>query len=167
MAFIRITSGALKGKTIPIDHEEVVMGRSPENLIHLDDPSVSGRHCMIQRTERRFSLTDLKSTNGTRVNDVPVQSCRLRAKDTISVGSVDMIFDGDDIEEVSAPVVASTTPISRPNPAAIANADREAAAPATFAPKRNDHMIWVTLTIFLGLAAAGAFVWFVRNLFNS
>ena len=48
-----------------LTEELVTIGRGPDNLIQIDDPSVSGRHAQINCVGDIFHLRDLESTNGT------------------------------------------------------------------------------------------------------
>ena len=72
----------------------VVVGRDPECNIPLQDLGVSRRHMMISPTPSgEFVLTDLKSTNGTRVNGMPVaQNCVLKDGEKIIVGGTVLRF---------------------------------------------------------------------------
>ncbi len=47
----------------------VTIGRVSDNVIHLNDVSVSSHHAEILSTGNHHILKDLNSTNGTRVND--------------------------------------------------------------------------------------------------
>ena len=165
MAFLTVTSGALKGNRFQVDRDEVVIGRVPENVVYIDDPSVSGRHCVIRRDGKRFTLTDLKSTNGTRLNDVTIQSYRLSAKDRICAGAIEMIFDGDDIEDAHPTQIPPT--IVRP--ASTATPAPKAAQQGTqaFAKQNNGKGLWAGLVILFSLLALGALAWFLRRLFAS
>ena len=75
--------------------ELVTLGRSPDNLIHLDDPSVSGRHAQLQVVDEDVQLTDLGSTNGTTVNGAPVTTATLRAGDRVRFGKVEACYECD------------------------------------------------------------------------
>ena len=163
MAFLKVTSGEMKGTKFQIDRDEVIIGRIPENVVHLDDPSVSGRHCAIRRVGRRFTLTDFKSTNGTRLNDVRVETYRLSAKDRISVGSVELIFDGDDIEDAHPTQIPPT--IVR-HAVRTPQAENVTSAPS-FEKRHSVKGLWVGLSILFGLLTACAFVWLVLCLFKS
>ena len=72
----------------------VVVGRDPGCNIPLQDLGVSRRHVMISPTSGgEFVLTDLESTNGTRVNGMPVaQKCVLRDGEKIIVGGTVLRF---------------------------------------------------------------------------
>jgi pSer/pThr/pTyr-binding forkhead associated (FHA) protein len=50
----------------------ITIGRAPDNMIVIDDPSVSNRHAQLDLTGKTYCLKDLDSTNGTKVNGVPV-----------------------------------------------------------------------------------------------
>jgi pSer/pThr/pTyr-binding forkhead associated (FHA) protein len=84
MAFLRIMSGDVKGKKFDVDRDEVVVGRAPENVVTIEDPAVSSHHCAVLRAGKRFTLKDMNSTNGTRLNNVLVKEHRLSPKDVIT-----------------------------------------------------------------------------------
>jgi pSer/pThr/pTyr-binding forkhead associated (FHA) protein len=46
----------------------VMIGRAPSNQIVIDHPSVSAHHAVLLRTGDSYSLKDLDSKNGTRIN---------------------------------------------------------------------------------------------------
>ena len=64
-------------------------------MIVIDDPSVSGRHAQLQLTGEIYRIKDLDSTNGTRVNGVPITETGLRFDDRIRFGAVEARFEPD------------------------------------------------------------------------
>lgn len=54
------------------------IGRAPLNQIVIDNPAVSAQHAIIARSDECYRLKDLHSTNGTKVNDVPLLTLRCR-----------------------------------------------------------------------------------------
>jgi pSer/pThr/pTyr-binding forkhead associated (FHA) protein len=76
------------------DSDFVLIGRRPENAISLSDPKCSRRHCKLTRaTDQRWTLRDLKSTNGTFVNERRITSEHpLADGDVIQIGDVELIF---------------------------------------------------------------------------
>ena len=86
-----------KGATTSYELAEAVItvGRAPENLIRLEDPSVSGCHAQLQLLGETYELRDLDSTNGTRVNGRVTQAVALRAGDRIRFGKVEACFECD------------------------------------------------------------------------
>jgi len=71
------------------------IGRAPENTIHLEEPSVSGRHAELMVAGENCHLRDLDSTNGTLVNGEPVISAQLRSGDRIRFGKVEACYECD------------------------------------------------------------------------
>lgn len=69
-----------------------LVGREPECDLRLRDLSVSGRHLEIGLRPEGATITDLMSTNGTRVNGKRVRTARLRDGDVISVGRTRLGF---------------------------------------------------------------------------
>lgn len=71
----------------------VSIGREEENSIQLNDERISRFHAKIQDDSGRIILTDLESTNGTRVNGRPIRMRVLRPGDQISVGRCLLVFN--------------------------------------------------------------------------
>ena len=71
------------------------VGREEGNDIQLNDERVSRCHFKVQRDKDRFVLTDLDSTNGTKVNGVECQLKILRHGDLISVGRSLMLMGSE------------------------------------------------------------------------
>src|SRR5271166_6425035 len=57
------------------------------------DPNVSRRHAELRRVGDAVVVTDLGSTNGTRVNGTTVREQHLASGDEISVGSTTLVFE--------------------------------------------------------------------------
>jgi pSer/pThr/pTyr-binding forkhead associated (FHA) protein len=72
----------------------VMIGRAPLNQIVIDHPTVSAQHAVLLRSGASYSLKDLNSTNGTRINGDFVTDAGLKDGDTIRFGSVTGIFTG-------------------------------------------------------------------------
>ena len=70
----------------------VSIGRLPDNLLVIDNPAVSGRHARVYKEGNHFVLEDLKSTNGTFVNDKPIARHTLLDGDVIGVGKHTLVF---------------------------------------------------------------------------
>ncbi len=81
------------GGRVQIEGEPLVIGRMPECSIVLSDPNVSRRHAEVLRMNDAFMIRDLGSTNGTRVNGMPVRESYLSTGDSITVGSTTLIFE--------------------------------------------------------------------------
>jgi hypothetical protein len=86
----------LDGKLLPLTQDVVVIGRSTEADLRIDDPGISRRHAML-RLRPTPSISDLGSTNGTVVDGVVVDGIRveqvdLRDGSVLSFGSTSAIF---------------------------------------------------------------------------
>lgn len=88
------------GRRVHVGTEPLVIGRSPQCEIQLDQESVSRNHCGIRFDGSGFLVRDLGSTNGTYVNDDLIEGeGRLRHGDQLKVGRTIMKFIvGDDVE---------------------------------------------------------------------
>jgi pSer/pThr/pTyr-binding forkhead associated (FHA) protein len=70
----------------------VTIGRLPDNMLIIDSPAVSGRHARVYKEGTHYVLEDLKSTNGTFVNDRPIARYALLEGDRILVGKHTLVF---------------------------------------------------------------------------
>lgn len=74
VAFSILRANGEAGKVYTADGDKVSFGRSEECDVQLDDNYVSGRHAEILSIDGRFYLQDLKSTNGTWINQNRVEN---------------------------------------------------------------------------------------------
>jgi len=83
---LRVLDGADRGRTFELLSTPVTIGREEGNSVQLNDERVSRFHLKIQEDQDKLVLTDLESTNGTKVNGEDIQLRILRVGDMISVG---------------------------------------------------------------------------------
>ena len=81
------------GRRVTVGSEALVIGRLPECEVVLPDSNVSRRHAELRRKGDGVFVTDLGSTNGTRVNGTPVREQLLASGDEVSVGSTKLVFE--------------------------------------------------------------------------
>ena len=93
---LRILDGSDRGRIFEALHPPVTIGREEGNTIQLNDERISRFHLKIQEDHSKLVLTDLESTNGTRVNGEDVQLRILRFGDMISVGRSVLLFGSRD-----------------------------------------------------------------------
>jgi pSer/pThr/pTyr-binding forkhead associated (FHA) protein len=62
---VLVAEGPLKGTTITLGTNSVLIGRNPESTLVLDDDYASGRHARIYPEDGEWFVEDLGSTNGT------------------------------------------------------------------------------------------------------
>jgi hypothetical protein len=82
-----------EGKRTVLAGSRLVIGRSRECDIRLDDPNVSRRHAELRRENGGWVVTDLASTNGVKVNGQRVDEQALRAGDEITLGLAKLTFE--------------------------------------------------------------------------
>jgi predicted component of type VI protein secretion system len=92
----------------------VTIGREEGNSLRLNDERVSRFHAKVQLDGDDYILTDLESTNGTRVNGTAVQIRRLRVGDRVGVGRSLLLFGSN--EEIAARMASLAGVGSSPAP---------------------------------------------------
>ena len=83
---LRVISGADRGRIYRELPMPITIGREEGNVVQLNDERISRYHVKIQEDDGRLVITDLDSTNGTRINGHVCNLKILRYGDTISVG---------------------------------------------------------------------------------
>jgi hypothetical protein len=83
------------GRRLPLGERPFRVGRLPDSELVLADPNVSRRHGEIRQTEdRRYAIVDLGSTNGTKLNGIPVATPQvLRNGDEVTFGATTVRFE--------------------------------------------------------------------------
>jgi adenylate cyclase len=85
------------------------VGRASDNMLCLDDPGLSRRHCEFRRLGSEWLLRDLGSFNGSFVNNLLVTEHALRSGDRVELGSTVLYFEPDDVTAGAAAKTAPTT----------------------------------------------------------
>ncbi|MEZ6139259.1 MAG: FHA domain-containing protein [Zavarzinella sp.] len=98
----QVIEGVDKGRIFRELPIPITIGREEGNMLRLNDERISRFHAKVQQEDDDIILTDLDSTNGTRVNGAPVQIRRLRLGDSISLGRSTLLFGTR--EEIAARV---------------------------------------------------------------
>jgi pSer/pThr/pTyr-binding forkhead associated (FHA) protein len=89
---IRVLDGADRGRVFQNLNPPITIGREEGNTIQLNDERISRYHVKIQEDHNRLVITDLESTNGTKVNNEDVQLRILRFGDMIQLGRSVLLF---------------------------------------------------------------------------
>ncbi|MGD0389984.1 MAG: ATPase, T2SS/T4P/T4SS family, partial [Tepidisphaeraceae bacterium] len=78
-------------RQIPLDSGPLTIGRNFTNLLVIDEPRASRFHCVIERDSDGFHVRDLKSRNGTLINDKPLHGASALAPgDIVKIGSTEI-----------------------------------------------------------------------------
>jgi pSer/pThr/pTyr-binding forkhead associated (FHA) protein len=82
------------GKQVPIGAGGALIGRSSDCDIVIPAQEVSRRHAQVVPQDGGWTLVDLGSTNGVRLNRRPLAApARLAPGDVIEIGSVELTFE--------------------------------------------------------------------------
>lgn len=104
---LRVLHGADRGRTFDHLPTPVTIGREEGNSIQLNDERISRYHLKLQEDNDKIVLTDLESTNGTKVNGEDIQVRILRDGDLIAVGrSLLLVGSHSDIDRRIAEIAA-------------------------------------------------------------
>jgi len=119
-------------RSVAIDTDRIVIGRSPEADLTLDDEAVSWNHLEIERRGDVLIATDLDSRNGTALNGEPLdRPRRLRGGDVLVVG-------GQRLEIAEGSPAAVQRTIAQAEPSVALTEEERATAAALVAPYRSE-----------------------------
>jgi two-component system cell cycle response regulator len=91
-AYLIVITGKAVGRMFKVHGDELVIGRSGDVDVVLDDEGVSRRHAaLIRNDEGKVELRDMASTNGTWANGARIESHVLRDGDRIQIGSATIL----------------------------------------------------------------------------
>jgi hypothetical protein len=76
----------------PLDRTLINIGRRLDNHLVLENPHISRRHAQLRVRSGRFTLYDLNSTSGTRVNGKQIQEWVLKPGDIVTLATVQLIY---------------------------------------------------------------------------
>ena len=93
-AMLLIRNGGFEGMSYEITAEETLIGRNPTTDITLLDEGISREHALIvyDAEDDTYTIEDLQSTNGTKVNGKRVRSSLLADGDDLQIGHTHFRF---------------------------------------------------------------------------
>ncbi len=80
------------GQRRELQGRRVLLGRSRECEIQLDDPNVSRRHAEVRQEGASYWVVDLDSTNGIEVNGRRLKRAKLEDGDRVKLGATELLF---------------------------------------------------------------------------
>ncbi|MBI3406859.1 MAG: FHA domain-containing protein [Planctomycetes bacterium] len=125
----QVLEGIDKGRTFRDLPTPLTIGREEGNVLRLNDERVSRFHAKVQFDNEDIILTDLESTNGTRVNGTVVQIRRLRFGDRVAVGRSLLLFGSG--EEIAARIAEMEKAGVQPFSSAVSVASSDVTNPQT------------------------------------
>jgi serine phosphatase RsbU (regulator of sigma subunit)/pSer/pThr/pTyr-binding forkhead associated (FHA) protein len=94
MAVLRVLQGPTQGKIYSLERDTMVLGRHPNCDIVLEVGAVSREHARVVKVDENFFLEDLKSRNGTFLNNEQLEGRRkLNEKDQIRICDLVLVFN--------------------------------------------------------------------------
>ncbi len=76
------------GRSFAIGDLPLIIGRSPDVEVVINDSNVSRQHAEVWRTAEGVAIRDLQSTNGTYVNGHRITAVSLSPRDDVTLGSL-------------------------------------------------------------------------------
>lgn len=153
MACLTVMDGPLKGQRLSLELPLTRIGRREGNDWVLQDGSVSGTHCEIEKSDKGLLIRDLGSTNGTKVNAEPVKEKPLFRNDVLVIGDIPVMIEGDDVAQTSL-----LEPSAIPRTTIIIPQKRNLETPKVFVKKSNSNRIWIAVIALL-LAVIGVLLY--------
>jgi pSer/pThr/pTyr-binding forkhead associated (FHA) protein len=104
----------LVGTEFKLDKASLVIGRTDENEVVLNHRSISRHHAKVVREGDHYTIVDLQSANGVRVNGEDYERIELNPGDVVELGHVKIRFIGpleQFVFDPSAPTGRRTLPV--------------------------------------------------------
>ncbi len=83
-------NGVQQGRALKLRPGVNRIGRGTENHFQVPDPSISSSHCEVILLGAGVFVRDLNSTNGTCIDNVPVQESVMRSGQVLQAGNIDL-----------------------------------------------------------------------------
>jgi hypothetical protein len=91
-ALVIRSGGGRVGQSFPLRGERMMVGRTPEADIFLDDVTVSRDHATLVHRQGAWYLDDSGSLNGTYVNRSRIDSHKLEDGDEVQIGKYKLTY---------------------------------------------------------------------------
>jgi hypothetical protein len=88
-----------KSKIIPLKLQKLVIGRSNEAALKLMHPSVSRKHCVLEKQNDAYFARNISTTNPLYVNDKNISEQRLYSGDRLRIGTFSITFISDQLTD--------------------------------------------------------------------
>ena len=117
-------SPELTGLSYDLGTHWVTIGRGDDNAFRVVAASVSGQHCEVRLRGNELDVRDLRSTNGTFIENQPITEAILRHGQILRLGEVELRL------EITAPASSTAFPATAPAP--VKNTDGVGGAPKQY-----------------------------------
>ncbi len=145
--------------THELTEDTITIGRLSDNLIQIEEASVSSHHAQLTLIGGDYHLKDLNSTNGTRVNGQQITESQLQDGDRIRIGKVDSVY-ASEIPANARPAPEAESMSVTPAESSSRPSDFANASPFKTKKKKKDPVAsavfaFAALAIVVFLAAVG------------
>ncbi|MFW6303161.1 MAG: FHA domain-containing protein [Candidatus Sumerlaeota bacterium] len=118
MAELIVKLGDQEINRIPVTKPVLTIGRASDNDVVIENLSISRKHAELRIQNNSFVVTDLNSSNGTRVNGLPITESDVEDGDIIGVGKHNLILSapeglpepGAGVDEIDMQQTIALTP---------------------------------------------------------
>lgn len=110
------TTPSGNNKVIPLNVKKLIIGRSNEATLKLFHPSISRKHCVIEKQKIGFVARNISTTNPLYLNDQPITERRLFSGDQLRMGTFSITFISDnagDTRQATQKIITKTTRSNR------------------------------------------------------
>jgi pSer/pThr/pTyr-binding forkhead associated (FHA) protein len=90
------TTSTGRNKIIPLKLKKLIIGRSNEANLKLMHPSISRKHCLIEKRDNGFFVRNISTTNSLYLNERNVTEQRLFSGDKLQLGTFSITFISDE-----------------------------------------------------------------------
>jgi pSer/pThr/pTyr-binding forkhead associated (FHA) protein len=87
-----IVKGPDAGERFVLDRARLAIGRDPDDVIFLNDVTVSREHAVVTVSGSDVTIADRGSLNGTYVNGVIIEEAKLSDGDHVQIGRFVLVF---------------------------------------------------------------------------
>lgn len=99
-------------RVYPLREKKYIIGRAAYNDIELDDIACSRHHCVIEFQDNKYWITDLRSSNGTKINNQKIKNQELQSGDRLQIGHIILTVMEDAAQSFQVSPPLSTQPDS-------------------------------------------------------
>jgi pSer/pThr/pTyr-binding forkhead associated (FHA) protein len=109
------TTSSGKSRIIPLNMEKLIIGRSNEATLKLIHPSISRKHCVIEKQKVGFVARNISTTNPLYLNDQTISERRLFSGDQLRMGTFSITFISDSLDDARQATQKIITKTTRSN----------------------------------------------------
>jgi pSer/pThr/pTyr-binding forkhead associated (FHA) protein len=106
------TTPSGKSRIIPLKMQKLIIGRSNEATLKLIHPSISRKHCVIEKRKIGYVARNISTTNPLYLNDQTISERRLFSGDQLRLGTFSITFISDssgDTRQATQKIITKTT----------------------------------------------------------